>query len=449
MGRIFGTDGVRGKAGSFLTAQMAFNLGVAGATVLAKSYKGEHGTKPEVLIGMDTRISSDMLAAALAAGICSVGADVQLAGVVPTPAVAYLVRKYGFAAGVMVSASHNAFGDNGIKFYNGDGHKLSDEIENEIEAMLGKDMAQAEGADVGSIFGANMATADYAQFLQSIAGSNLTGKKIALDCANGATYIAAPGIFQSLGADVTVMANQPDGININANCGSTHVDLLAEHMKAGSFDMGFAFDGDGDRCFAVDENGCIIDGDMIMAIIGKHWAAKGKLAKNTIVATVMSNLGFFNDIKKAGLTAEQTKVGDRYVLERMMADGYNLGGEQSGHIIALDHSTTGDGILTALLLAQIVQETGKSLAQLNTMQKMPQVLKNAKLGNTTKEAIENDTNIQAEIAALHKKYEGHGRVLIRPSGTEPLIRVMIEGEDMAEITADAERLAQMMEDYKG
>ena len=444
MERLFGTDGVRGKAGAFLTAKLAFDLGASGARILAKSDK-----KPKVLIGMDTRVSSDMLAAALAAGICSVGADVYMAGVIPTPAVAYLVRKYGLSAGVMVSASHNAFGDNGIKFYNNRGYKLSDEIENEIEATVGQETVQAEGADIGRVYSGNLATADYVEFLKLTANTNLAGKKIALDCANGATFMAAPAIFETLGASVTALANEPDGININAGCGSTHVDLLAEHVKAGDYDMGFAFDGDGDRCFAIDEHGNVIDGDMIMAIIGKHWLAKGKLSKNTIVATVMSNLGFFMDAKKAGLSVEQTQVGDRYVLERMMSEGYSLGGEQSGHIICLDYHTTGDGILTSLLLAAIAQETGKTLGQLNTMQKMPQVLENAKLGNTTKEAIQADAAIQAEIAALHTKYEGRGRVLIRPSGTEPLIRVMIEGEDMAEITDDAKRLAQMMEDFNG
>ncbi|MDR2182554.1 MAG: phosphoglucosamine mutase [Clostridiales bacterium] len=443
MGRLFGTDGVRGKAGAFLTAQMAFDLGAAGAKVLAKA------DKKSVIIGTDTRASCDMLAAALAAGFCSVGADVHMAGIVPTPALAYLVRKYGFSAGVMVSASHNAFEDNGIKFYNGQGHKLSDEIENEIEAAYGQKAAQAQGAEIGRIYQASMAEADYVGFLQSTVNTNLHGKKIALDCANGATFTAAPAIFSLLGAKVSTLACAPDGININAGCGSTHVGLLAQYISAGDFDMGFAFDGDGDRCFAVDENGDVLDGDMIMAVIGKHWASKGKLTKNTIIATVMSNLGFFTDMEKAGLTAEQTQVGDRYVLERMMAGGFCLGGEQSGHIICLDHHTTGDGILTALLLAQIVQETGKTLAQLNTMQKMPQVLKNAKLGNADKEAIQADATIQAEIAALHKKYEGRGRVLIRPSGTEPLIRVMIEGADMAEIAADAARMAQMMEDYSG
>ena len=444
MGQMFGTDGIRGRAGAFLTAQMAFNLGAAGAKVLAKSDK-----KPTVLIGMDTRVSCDMLAAALSAGICSIGADVHMAGVVPTPAVAYLVRKYGLSMGIMVSASHNAFGDNGIKFYNSQGHKLSDEVENEIEAMLGQETVQAEGENIGRIFNVDTATADYVEFLKSTANTNLQGKKIALDCANGATFMAAPDVFKVLGAEVTTLADKPDGININADCGSTHVDLLAEHVKNGDFDMGFAFDGDGDRCFAVDENGGIIDGDMIMAIIGKYWAAKGILAKNTIVATVMSNLGFLNEVKEAGLKVEQTQVGDRYVLECMMDGGYSLGGEQSGHIIALDHSTTGDGLLTALLLAVIVQETGKTLGQLNTMQKMPQVLVNAKLVNATKEAIQADAAIQAEIEALHEKYENRGRVLIRPSGTEPLLRVMIEGADMTEITTDAKKLAQMMEDFKG
>ena len=442
MGRLFGTDGVRGEAGTYLTAEMAFKLGVAGARVLAKSVK-----EPAVLIGMDTRVSSHMLAAALAAGLCSVGVDVYMAGVVPTPAVSFLVRKYGMAAGVMISASHNAFGDNGIKFYNGLGYKLSDETEDKIEAIYDEAAARATGANIGRIYPADMAEAHYLEFLQNVANTNLKGKKIALDCANGATYTAAPAIFAAMGADVTKLACEPNGVNINDNCGSTHMDLLVSHMKNGGFDMGFAFDGDGDRCFAVDEFGNVLDGDMIMAIIGKHWLAKGQLAKSTIVATVMSNLGFLKDVNKAGVNVEQTQVGDRYVLERMMEDGYDLGGEQSGHIICLKHHTTGDGILTALLLAAIVQETGKALSQLNTMQIMPQVLKNARVSNVGKEAVMADAAIQAQIAALHQKYEGRGRVLIRPSGTEPLLRVMIEGEDLAEITADATELAQKMEDF--
>jgi len=441
MARLFGTDGVRGEAGVHLTARMAFDLGIASAKILTKSYD-----KPAILIGMDTRISCEMLAAALTAGICSVGVDVYNAGVVPTPAVAYLVRKYGFSAGIMVSASHNSFGDNGIKFYNGQGYKLSDDIEDEIEAILGANVEQATGANIGRVYESDTAVVDYAEFLKSTTKADLSGLKIALDCANGATYIAAPHMFGLLGADIDVIANMPDGVNINDNCGSTHVDALADHAKNGNFDLGFAFDGDGDRCFAIDENGDVLDGDMIMSIIGKHWKKKGLLAKDTIVATVMSNLGFFKDVEAAGVNAVQAKVGDRYVLEKMMADGYSLGGEQSGHIICLNHHTTGDGLLAAIVLASIVKETGKTLSQLNTMQKMPQVLRNAKIANNMKDSVLANEAVKAEIATVEAKYDGNGRVLIRPSGTEPLVRVMIEGNDIDEITADAVRLAQMMED---
>ncbi|MCL2376010.1 MAG: phosphoglucosamine mutase [Defluviitaleaceae bacterium] len=442
MGRLFGTDGVRGCAGTHLTARLAFDLGIASAKTLTKSYD-----KPVVLIGMDTRISCEMLVAALTAGICSVGVDVYNAGVVPTPAVAYLVRKYGFSAGIMVSASHNAFDDNGIKFYNGQGLKLSDEIENEIETAIGADVQQAAGADIGRVYESDTAIADYAEFLHTETNTNLTGLKIALDCANGATYIAAPHVFGLLDADISIIANMPDGVNINKDCGSTHISALAKYVKGGNFDIGFAFDGDGDRCFAVDENGDIIDGDMIMAIIGKHWKEEGLLAKDTIVATVMSNLGFFQDAEKAGINVEQAKVGDRYVMEKMMEGGFSLGGEQSGHIICLNHHTSGDGILAAIVLASIVKETGKPLSQLNTMKLMPQVLKNAKISNNVKDEVLADEAIKAEIAAIEAKYDGNGRVLIRPSGTEPLVRVMIEGNDIDEITADAARLAQMMEGY--
>jgi len=422
---------------------MTFDLGVAGATVLTKSYE-----KLGILIGADTRISSDMMVAALTAGICSVGVNVFHAGIVPAPTVAYLVRKYGLSAGIMVSASHNHFADNGIKFYNGQGHKLTDEIEDEITAIFEKvgDVPQAHGNGIGKVICTDAATVDYADFLAAaVQNVDLRGKKIVLDCANGATYRVAPMVFAQLGAEVNTLFDTPDGININADCGSTHVDKLAQHVKAGGFDMGFAFDGDGDRCFAVDENGGVLDGDMIMAVIGKHWYKKGLLSKNTIVATIMSNLGFFNDINRAGLNAEQTKVGDRYVLEKMIMDGYNLGGEQSGHIICLDHHTTGDGTLTALVLASIVQETGKTLSQLNTVVKLPQVMINAKIPNAAKDVVLTDSVISAEIAAAEKKFAGRGRVNVRPSGTEPLIRVMIEGDDLDEITAEAKRIAKMME----
>jgi len=441
---MFGTDGVRGYVGTELTAKKAFEIGLAGAKVLAK-----RGEKPCILLGMDPRISSDMLMAALTAGICSVGVDVYNAGVVPAPAVAYLVRKYGFAAGVMVSASHNAYYDNGIKFYNGDGYKLTDEIEDEIEALMQRidEIAPSSGVDVGRVLGGRDPLGDYAVFLQSCVGDvSLSGLKIALDCSNGAAYQVAPRVFKALGADVSVIADKPDGVNINDGCGSTHIETLAKHIKAGKYDMAFAFDGDGDRCFALDDVGDVLDGDMIMNIIGTHWQSKGLLAKNTVVATIMSNLGLIKAAKESGINVKQTKVGDRYVLEEMMAGGYCLGGEQSGHIICLNRHTTGDGVLTALVLAAIVVESGKNLGQLNTMVQMPQVLVNAKIKNEAKAAIMAHEAIVAEIAALEQRFAGSGRVVIRPSGTEPLLRVMIEGEDIKEITAEAKRIAGLMEE---
>jgi len=443
MARLFGTDGIRRLVGAELTAEMAFKLGLAGAEILTKS-----GEKPSMVIGMDTRISSDMLAAALSAGICSVGGDVHNVGVVPTSAVAHLVRKYGLSAGIMVSASHNTFEDNGIKFYNGNGYKLTDDIEDKIEEMLPhlNEIPQAQGDNVGRIMSDTDGLGDYVEFLKSCVGNvSLEGMKIALDCANGAAYKAAPRVFSEIGAKISVIGDKPDGVNINANCGSTHIETLVDFVKNGDYDLAFAFDGDADRCFAVDSNGNVLDGDMIMNVIATYWKSKGLLAKDTVVATVMSNLGFFLAAEKCGIKTEQVQVGDRYVLGRMIEGGYNLGGEQSGHIICLDHHTTGDGVLTALILSVIVAESGKKINELNTMAALPQVLANAAVANSAKQAVLDDKDIINEIKILTKHFEGRGRVLIRPSGTEALVRVMIEGEDVEEITAHAQRLADMME----
>ena len=444
MARLFGTDGIRRLVGGELTAEMAFKLGLAGAKVLTKP-----GEKPGMVIGMDTRISSDMLAAALSAGICSVGGDVHNVGVVPTSAVAHLVRKYGLSAGIMVSASHNTFEDNGIKFYNGDGYKLTDETEDKIEELLPflNEIPQAQGGNVGRIMTDTDGLGDYIEFLKScINNISLKGTKIALDCANGAAYKAAPRVFSELGANISVIGDNPDGVNINANCGSTHIKTLVNHVKNGDYDLAFAFDGDADRCFAVDSNGFVLDGDMIMNVIAAYRKTKGLLAKDTVVATVMSNLGFLLAAEKCGIKTEQVQVGDRYVLGRMIEGGYNLGGEQSGHIICLDHHTTGDGILTALILSAIAAESGKKLNELNTMVALPQVLANAVVANSAKQAVLDDINIINEIKVLTKHFEGRGRVLIRPSGTEALVRVMIEGEDVEEITTHARKLADMMEE---
>ena len=446
MGRLFGTDGVRGEANTELTAALAFKLGLAGAKVLATKSTG--GGKPCVLLGADTRISSDMLVAALTAGICSAGVNVYNAGIIPAPTVAYLVRKHGMSAGVVVSASHNPFGDNGIKFYSGKGYKLTDETEDEIEALVSKidDIDLPTGPDIGRVLTDIDGVDDYVDFLKDcVPGVSLKGLKIALDCANGATYEVAPRVFKELGADISIIANNPDGININAGCGSTHIEKLVSHVRDGNFDLAFAFDGDGDRCFAVDETGEVVDGDMLMTIIGAYWKSKGVLAKDTIVVTVMSNLGFFKALEAQNIKAEQTKVGDRYVLEKMVEGGFVLGGEQSGHIICLNHHTTGDGVLAAILTAAIVVAEGKKLSALNTMVLMPQALVNAKVKNDAKARVLADETVVAEIAALEQRFAGNGRVLIRPSGTEPVVRVMIEGENIDEITAEAKRIAALLE----
>jgi len=452
MGKLFGTDGVRGVANTELTPELAFALGRAGAYALTK----ERHHSPKIILGMDTRISGDLLESALTSGMCSMGATVYAAGIVPTPCVAYLVRRYGLDAGVMISASHNPYRDNGIKFFNSQGYKLADSIEAEIEDIIENGMdalPRPEGDRVGTRRLAEDALEDYVGFLSQLEnedgadpGARLAGLKIALDCANGATFQAAPWLFESLGADVSVINNEPDGLNINDSCGSTHIGGLVAHVLETGADIGFAFDGDGDRCLMVDERGAVVDGDEVMSICGKHLMDSGRLAQGVIVATVMSNLGFFLMGEKNGIKIEQTKVGDRFVLERMLERGYNFGGEQSGHIIFLDHNTTGDGLITALTIAGIMKKTGKTLSQLNVlMEVLPQVLVNARVDNSKKACYDKDERIMRAIRGLEDKYNGAGRVLIRPSGTEPLVRVMIEGRDKAELQRDARELADLIE----
>lgn len=446
MGKYFGTDGVRGIANIELTPELVFKLGRAGAYVLTK--ENEH--TPKIIVGMDTRISGDMLESALIAGMCSVGAHVISLGVVPTPAVAHLVREYNADAGVVISASHNPVKDNGIKFFNSQGFKLKDEIEDEIEDIMDnglEDIARPMGADVGDKAVNHDAIDDYVKFLVSTSEVKLDGLRIAIDCANGATYQAAPLALSALGAEVHAIHREPDGININLNCGSTHMEDLMEYVKKEKFDLGIAFDGDGDRCLAVDENGDFVDGDQIMAICGLDMKAKGTLKNNTIVATVMSNLGLFIMAEKENVNIEKTSVGDRYVLEQMLKEGDSLGGEQSGHIIFLEHNTTGDGILTAIKLLNIVKSTGKKLSELKAvMDVLPQVLINAKVDNKKKNEYLSNETIKEEIDKLEKMFEGEGRVLIRPSGTEPIVRVMIEGRDQEVLQREAERLAKIIED---
>jgi phosphoglucosamine mutase len=444
MGRMFGTDGVRGIANTELTAELAYKLGKAGAFVLTE---GTH--KPKILVGMDTRISGDMLEAALVSGILSVGAEAMCVGVIPTPAVAYLTRKYGADAGVVISASHNPVEYNGIKFFNSQGYKLSDELEDRIQSVIENNFDEVPmptGGNLGKKIMEESALEDYVEFTKSTIDIDLKGLKIALDCANGASYKAAVQAFRGLGAEVYVINNDPDGVNINKKCGSTHPEELMEYVVKQGCDLGLAFDGDADRCLAVDNNGKLINGDFIMAICGKYMKENNKLDKNVVVVTVMSNLGLDIALKKEGISTVKTKVGDRYVLEKMLEEGYKLGGEQSGHILLLDYNTTGDGVVTGLQISAIVKKSGKSLSELAAMMhELPQVLANAIVPNDKKNIYITDEEIAGEIEKMEGKMDGCGRVLIRPSGTEPLVRVMLEGENQAEIDEMAHSLAKLIE----
>ncbi len=445
MGRLFGTDGVRGVANTELTPELAMQLGQAGAYVLTKT----NSHKPTIMVGCDTRISGDMLANALMAGICSVGANAVYVGVVPTPAVAYLTRKYKVDAGVVISASHNSVEFNGIKFFNGDGYKLPDAIEDEIEAIINNGLEKLPrpiGSGVGKIKYRTDAREEYVNHCLKAVDMHLDGIKIVVDCAEGASFYTSVETLKELGANVVAIHNSPDGTNINANCGSTHMEELMARVVYEKASLGLAFDGDADRLLAVDENGHEVNGDEIMAIIGNYMKQQGKLKKDTIVATVMSNLGFFIMGEENGINIEKTKVGDRYVLERMKEMGANLGGEQSGHIIFLDDNTTGDGLISALHLLEVVVESGKTLSELKQiMEVMPQALVNAKVPTHKKDKYMDYPEIAEAIEKLEKDFDGKGRVLIRPSGTEPLVRVMIEGKDQALIEEEAKKLAELIQ----
>ena len=423
MSRMFGTDGVRGIANTELTADLAYALGRAGAFVLTE---GTH--KPKILVAKDTRISGDMLEAALVAGILSVGAEAVILGVVPTPAVAHLTRKYNADAGVMISASHNPVEYNGIKFFDGRGYKLSDELEDQIQAVIEGNFADVPspvGGAVGRSYTEETALREYIDYAMGTIKTDLKGLRVALDCANGAAYKAAVKAFRALGARVYVINDNPDGNNINENCGSTHMEELMDYVVRKNCDIGFAFDGDADRCLAVDEKGNMINGDFLLTICAKALKAAGKLNDDTLVVTVMSNLGLDIAAKREGINLVKTKVGDRYVLEEMLKENYILGGEQSGHIIFLDHNTTGDGLVTALQIAAILKESGKTFSELaGVMKELPQVLVNAKVPNEKKNIYLEDAEIIEAIKAVEAKLNGVGRVLIRPSGTEPLVRVM-------------------------
>ncbi len=445
MSRLFGTDGVRGVANDELTPLLAMQLGQAGAYVLTK----ENKHKPTIMVGCDTRISGDMLANALMAGICSVGANAVYVGVIPTPAVAYLTRKYKVDAGVVISASHNPVEFNGIKFFDGEGYKLPDALEDEIETIIKSGMNEIKfpiGSNVGKIKYRTDAREEYINHSVQSVNVDLSGLKIVVDCAEGAAYYTSVEALRDLGGNIVPLHNMPDGTNINANCGSTHMQELQARVVYEKADIGLAFDGDADRLLAVDEMGNIVDGDQIMAIVGMHMKENHELVNDTIVATVMSNLGFFLMGEKNGIHMEQTKVGDRYVLERMKEIGASLGGEQSGHIIFLKENTTGDGLLSALHLLKVIVETGKKLSELaGIMEVLPQALVNAKVPNHKKEHYMEYPEIADAIQKLNNKFAGEGRVLIRPSGTEPLVRVMIEGKNQQMIEKDAEQLAELIQ----
>lgn len=444
MGRLFGTDGVRGVANEELTPELAMKLGQAGAYVLTQHFSH----KPTIIVGCDTRISGGMLANALMAGICSVGANAVYVGVVPTPAIAYLTRAYKMDAGVVISASHNSVEFNGIKFFNGDGFKLSDALEDEIEALIQselKDVARPISGEVGAISYRMDAKEDYIAFAKATVPVNLQGIKIVVDCAEGASYYTAVRTLEDLGAELVSIHVAPDGTNINENCGSTHMEELMERVVAEKADLGLAFDGDADRMLAVDEKGNFVDGDKIMAICGSHLKEQGKLKKNTIVATVMSNLGFQLMCEKHDIIMERTKVGDRYVLERMQEIGAVIGGEQSGHIIFLNENTTGDGLISALHLLEVMAEKKQPLSALAAiMEVLPQTLVNARVDNSKKEKYMEYPEIVEAMKKVEAKFEGEGRVLIRPSGTEPLVRVMIEGKDQTLVEEEAKAFAKLV-----
>ncbi|PAE23162.1 MULTISPECIES: phosphoglucosamine mutase [Bacillaceae] len=446
MGKYFGTDGVRGVANSELTPELAFKLGRFGGYVLTKDHD-----RPKVLIGRDTRISGHMLEGALVAGLLSIGAEVMRLGVISTPGVAYLTKALGAEAGVMISASHNPVEDNGIKFFGPDGFKLSDDQEAEIEELM--DMAEDQlprpvGGSLGQVNDYFEGGQKYLQYLKQTVDEDFSGIHIALDCAHGATSPLATHLFADLDADLSMMGASPNGLNINAGVGSTHPEALSAFVKEREADVGLAFDGDGDRLIAIDENGDIVDGDQIMYICGKYMKEQGRLKQNTVVSTVMSNLGFYKGLEANGVESVQTAVGDRYVVEEMKKNGYNLGGEQSGHIIFLDYITTGDGLLTGLQLVNIMKVTKKPLSELaNEMKKFPQKLVNIRV--TDKYHVTDNEKVKEVITQVEEEMNGNGRILVRPSGTEPLVRVMAEAPTGELCASYVERIAAVVESEMG
>lgn len=446
MGKYFGTDGVRGVANSELTPELAFKLGRFGGYVLTKDKD-----RPKVLIGRDTRISGHMLEGALVAGLLSIGAEVMRLGVISTPGVSYLTKALGAQAGVMISASHNPVADNGIKFFGPDGFKLSDEQELEIEGLMDlqeDQLPRPVGADLGQVNDYFEGGQKYLQYLKQTVDEDFTGIHVALDCAHGATSSLAMHLFADLDADISTMGASPNGLNINDGVGSTHPEALAAFLKEKGADVGLAFDGDGDRLIAIDENGEIVDGDQIMYICAKYLNERTRLKQNTVVSTVMSNLGFYKALEANGIKSVPTAVGDRYVVEEMKKNGYNLGGEQSGHIIFLDYNTTGDGLLTGLQLVNIMKATEKRLSELaGEMKKYPQVLVNVKV--TDKYHVTDNQKVSEVIEQVEQEMNGNGRILVRPSGTEPLVRVMAEAPSAELCQEYVDRIVAVVEQEMG
>ncbi|MBQ7541046.1 MAG: phosphoglucosamine mutase [Clostridia bacterium] len=444
MGRLFGTDGARGVANKELTCELAMQIGRAAAMVLA----AKDIRRPRVMIGKDTRMSSDMLESAIAAGLCSVGADVTLLGVVPTPAVAFLVREKGYDAGIMISASHNPCEYNGIKIFKSDGYKLPDAVEEQIEQIILDEAAVPPvrvGGDVGTVRSDPALREEYIRHIYRTSDYIFADMHIALDCANGSASYTAPKLFADLGAKCDLLAYEPDGVNINRDCGSTHLENLQKYVREHHLDAGFAFDGDADRLLCVDSDGNVVDGDKIICICAADLKARGKLKNDTAVVTVMSNMGLRKFCEANGIRTENTKVGDRYVLENMLQNGYVLGGEQSGHVIFLDFANTGDGQLTAVQVLNVMKRTGRTLADLaSEMEVFPQIMQNVRVSNMGKIRLATDPEVQAAVTEAEKELGEKGRVLVRVSGTEPLVRVMLEGKDSAQIEKLCGEIAEVV-----
>lgn len=447
MSRLFGTDGVRGIAGTELTAELAMDIGISLAYILKRN-----NDNVKVIIGSDTRISRDMLVSALSAGLCSGGVEVINVGIIPTPAISFLVNEFQVQAGVMVTASHNPYEYNGIKIFNENGFKLDDNLEDEIQEIISNINKLPKNNKVGRIIYDNRGVSLYIDHLLKTKGKELDFSKyrVAIDCSNGSSSVVAPTLFHKLGCKYTILNNNYDGENINKDCGSTHIEYLQKYVVDNKFDLGFAFDGDADRCLCVDEEGKIIDGDYILAITSKYMKDNNRLNNNTVVGTVMSNLGFVKYCKENDINFISTKVGDRYVLEEININNYNLGGEQSGHIIFRDYASTGDGELTAIQIMNVIASNNKSLSSLSKiMKKYPQVMENVKVSNERKNEFYTNSKIKKAIKEVEDKFKDDGRVLVRPSGTEPLIRVMIEGSEIETITKSVKELASKIKDILG